>query len=119
MWINRKKCITTGPIFARVKNIYYDIKVIKVCWQMLSHVKYVYYRFSQDKDNIDFTRTVNVTVFECGTFHLLSDTLMGKIGVQLILHVKVSFTIDKMLNVDCHVDRYGCGTVTCKQTFFF
>ena len=32
---------------------------------------YVYYLFSQDKDNLSFTRTVNVTVFECGTFDLI------------------------------------------------
>ena len=40
---------------------------------------------------------------------------MGKLGVQ---PVKVSFTIDKVLNVNCHVERYGDGDVTCKQTFF-
>ena len=36
---------------------------------------------------------------------------MDKMGVQPILFVKVSVTIDTMLNFD------GDGDVTCKQTF--
>ena len=39
---------------------------------------------------------------------------MVRIGVQSILPVKVSITIDTMLNFDDEFD--GHGDVTCKQT---
>ena len=36
-------------------------------------------------------------------------------GVQPILPVKVSVSIDTMLNVDSDFDRHGDGDFTCKQ----
>ena len=42
---------------------------------------------------------------------------MDRMGVQPILPVKVSVTIDIMLNFDDEFDRYGNGNVTCKQIF--
>ena len=59
-----------------------------------------------------FTRTINVTVFVTGTFDLFEGHFDGENGVQPILPVKVSITINTMLNFDGH----GDSDVTCEQT---
>ena len=46
----------------------------------------------------------------------LTDTLTERMGVKPILPIKVSATIDTMLNFDVDVD--GHGDVTCKQVHF-
>ena len=46
----------------------------------------------------------------------LTDTLTERMGVQPILPIKVSATIDTMLNFD--VDFDGHNDVTCKQALF-
>ena len=51
-----------------------------------------------------------------GTFDFTMDTLMDRMGVRPILPVKVSITIDIMLNFDDDFDGHGDGDVTCKQT---
>ena len=45
------------------------------------------------------------------------DTLKDRVGVQPILPIEVSITIDTMLNFDCNFDEYGDGYGTCKQIF--
>ena len=41
---------------------------------------------------------------------------MGRMSVYRILPVKVSVTIDTMLNFDCQFDGDVDGAVTCKKT---
>ena len=50
--------------------------------------------------------------FESDTFDLLDEHLTDRMGVQPNLSVKVSVTIDTMLNFDRNFD--GCDDVTCK-----
>ena len=42
--------------------------------------------------------------------------MTDRMGVQSILPVKVSFTIETVLNFDADFDGHGEGEVTCKQT---
>ena len=42
---------------------------------------------------------------------------MDRMDVQPLLPVKVSVTIDTMLNFDHDFDGHGDGDVKCKQTF--
>ena len=44
----------------------------------------------------------------------LKDTLTDRICVQLILHIKLSVTIDTKLNFDGDFDGHGDGDTTCK-----
>ena len=48
---------------------------------------------------------------------VLTDTLKDTVGVQPILPIEVSITIDTMLNFGCDFDEYGDGNGTCKQIF--
>ena len=58
-------------------------------------------------------RTVNLIVLCAAYLICLMDTLMNRMGVQPILPVKVSITINTMLNFDGDFDRDG--DVICKQ----
>ena len=48
---------------------------------------------------------------------LLTETLLDRMGVQTILPIKVSVTIDTILNFDGDFGRHRNSHVTCKQTF--
>ena len=48
---------------------------------------------------------------------LLTETLLDRMGVQTILPIKVSVTIDTMFNFDGDFGRHRNSHVTCKQTF--
>ena len=77
------------------------------------------YLFSQDKDNVSFMCRLHVPstspFLSVAHLILLSDTLMCNSGVQPILPIKVSITIDTVLNVSFEINRDGDDT--CKQTF--
>ena len=47
----------------------------------------------------------------------LKDTLTDRMGVEPILPIKMSVTIDTMLNFDGDFDRHSDGDVTYKRTF--
>ena len=49
--------------------------------------------------------------------NFLMDSLMGRMGVQLMFPIKVPITIDTMLNFDGNFDGHSDGDITGKQSF--
>ena len=48
---------------------------------------------------------------------MMTDTLMGWLGLEPIRPIKVPVIIGTMLNFDGHFDGDGHGDVTCEQSF--